>query len=100
MKRASTSTSFPASRSAVKAAIARAPKRVRGSDAAYDPNDRTSVRKFWAKATVRLPGQRGPGKRPAKRLLSLRIDQAVIERWKATGPGWQTRMAETLAKAV
>jgi uncharacterized protein (DUF4415 family) len=24
----------------------------------------------------------------------------ILARWKATGPGWQTRMAETLRKAV
>ncbi|WP_428313447.1 BrnA antitoxin family protein [Hydrocarboniphaga sp.] len=24
----------------------------------------------------------------------------TLARWKATGPGWQTRMAETLAKAI
>ncbi|MCU0924310.1 MAG: BrnA antitoxin family protein [Burkholderiaceae bacterium] len=23
----------------------------------------------------------------------------MIERWRATGPGWQTRMAERLAKS-
>ena len=39
---------------------------------------------------------RGPGKKPAKTLLTLRIAPAVIERWKATGPGWQTRIDEAL----
>jgi uncharacterized protein (DUF4415 family) len=33
------------------------------------------------------------------RLLTLRLPADVIERWKATGPGWQTRMAERLAKS-
>lgn len=100
MKRAPTSTSFPSSRAAVKAAIARAPKRVRHTDVPYDPNDKAQVESFWASATVRRPGQRGPGKKPSKALLSLRVEKSVLERWKATGPGWQTRMAETLAKAV
>ena len=31
-------------------------------------------------------------------MISLRLPPDVIERWKATGPGWQTRMAEKLAK--
>ena len=31
-------------------------------------------------------------------LLSLRLPQDVIESWKASGPGWQTRMAEVLEK--
>jgi uncharacterized protein (DUF4415 family) len=30
--------------------------------------------------------------------LTLRLPADVIERWKATGPGWQTRMAERLSK--
>ena len=31
-------------------------------------------------------------------LISLRLPADVIERWRATGPGWQTRMAERLAR--
>ncbi|NDF51008.1 MAG: hypothetical protein EB116_13150, partial [Betaproteobacteria bacterium] len=33
-----------------------------------------------------------------KQMISLRLPPEVIARWKATGPGWQTRMAERLAK--
>ena len=33
-----------------------------------------------------------------RKLISLRLPANVIERWKATGPGWQTRMAERLSK--
>ena len=33
-----------------------------------------------------------------RQMISLRLPPDVIERWKATGPGWQTRMAERLAK--
>ena len=33
-----------------------------------------------------------------RKLISLRLPAAVIELWKATGPGWQTRMAERLSK--
>ncbi len=36
----------------------------------------------------------------ARQLLSLRLPPDVIKRWKATGPGWQTRMAEVLTKSV
>jgi uncharacterized protein (DUF4415 family) len=35
-----------------------------------------------------------------RQLLSIRLPPEVIERWKATGPGWQTRMAEVLEKAL
>ena len=30
--------------------------------------------------------------------ISLRLPAEVIERWRATGPGWQTRMADRLSK--
>ena len=37
--------------------------------------------------------------RPRK-LLSLRMQPDIIERWKATGPGWQTRMVKVLERAA
>jgi uncharacterized protein (DUF4415 family) len=33
-----------------------------------------------------------------RKLISLRLPADVIARWKATGPGWQTRMAARLQK--
>ena len=33
-----------------------------------------------------------------RQLISLRLPADVLARWKATGPGWQTRMAERLSK--
>jgi uncharacterized protein (DUF4415 family) len=33
-----------------------------------------------------------------RKLISLRLPADVIARWKATGPGWQTRIAERLSK--
>ena len=33
-----------------------------------------------------------------RKLISLRLPADVIDRWKATGAGWQTRMAERLSK--
>lgn len=50
-----------------------------------------------ARAVVNKGGRpRSPNPR---QLISLRLPPEVIERWRATGPGWQTRMAERLAKA-
>lgn len=47
-----------------------------------------------ARATV------NKGRRPrlveTKMLISLRLPEDVIQRWRATGPGWQTRMADRL----
>jgi uncharacterized protein (DUF4415 family) len=33
-----------------------------------------------------------------KKLITLRLPADVIEKWKATGPGWQTRMAARLSR--
>jgi uncharacterized protein (DUF4415 family) len=33
-----------------------------------------------------------------KQLISLRLPANVVSKWRATGPGWQTRMAERLAR--
>ena len=33
-----------------------------------------------------------------RKLISIRLPEDVIQRWRATGPGWQTRMADRLAK--
>ncbi|HRD98678.1 MAG TPA: BrnA antitoxin family protein [Rubrivivax sp.] len=35
-----------------------------------------------------------------KKLISIRLPEDVILKWRATGPGWQTRMAEKLARVV
>jgi uncharacterized protein (DUF4415 family) len=35
----------------------------------------------------------------ARVAISLRLPPETLERWKATGPGWQTRMAEKLKRA-
>ena len=49
-----------------------------------------------ARAKVNKGGR--PLSRNPRKLISLRLPADVIERWKATGPGWQTRMAERLSK--
>ena len=50
-----------------------------------------------ARAVVKKGGR--PRSANPRQLISLRLPAEVIARWKATGPGWQTRMAERLAKA-
>lgn len=49
-----------------------------------------------ARAKVKRGGRpRSPNPR---KLISIRLPADVIARWRATGPGWQTRMAERLSK--
>jgi uncharacterized protein (DUF4415 family) len=35
-----------------------------------------------------------------KQAVKLRLDQDVLDHFRATGPGWQTRINATLARAV
>lgn len=39
-----------------------------------------------------------PRSRNPKQLITIRLPEDVIQRWRATGPGWQTRMAEKLSQ--
>lgn len=43
---------------------------------------------------------RGPQKTPTKVPVSIRLSADVVEHYKATGPGWQSRIDETLRKAA
>jgi uncharacterized protein (DUF4415 family) len=49
-----------------------------------------------ARATINKGGR--PVSANPRQLISLRLPADVIALWKATGPGWQTRMAERLSK--
>jgi uncharacterized protein (DUF4415 family) len=46
----------------------------------------------------RLVRRGRPKLKNPRTLLSLRLPPDVIASWKASGPGWQTRMAEVLEK--
>ena len=48
------------------------------------------------RATINKGGR--PLSANPRKLISLRLPADVLARWKATGPGWQTRMAERLSK--
>jgi uncharacterized protein (DUF4415 family) len=88
MKPGTTSRSFPTNPKEVAAAIARAPERVDDPECPYDPNDPTAVAEFWKRGSARRPGQRGPGRKPKKVLLSVRYSPEVVEYFQSTGKGW------------
>src|ERR1700676_356243 len=75
-------------------------------DGPYDPNDPAATRAWFAQADlirggkVVRRGKRGPQKAPTKTLVSLRLSPEVIEHFKATGPGWQTRIDSTLREVI
>lgn len=49
---------------------------------------------------LRKAGERGPQKAPTKQLVSLRLSPEVLAHYKGGGPGWQTRIDQTLKRAV
>lgn len=49
-----------------------------------------------ARAKIKKGGR--PVSDNPRKLITIRLPADVIARWKATGPGWQTRMAERLSK--
>jgi uncharacterized protein (DUF4415 family) len=65
----------------------------------YDPNDPAAVSAYWAAATV----TRGRGRPPVsvkRPTLNMRVDAEVLDAFKATGAGWQTRINALLLDAV
>ena len=56
---------------------------------------------FGARTAAAMLKPRGRPRSPdAKVAISLRLPPETLARWKSTGPGWQTRMAEVLRKSV
>lgn len=56
---------------------------------------------FGAATADKMLKPRGrPKSGNARTSISLRLPPETLARWKATGPGWQTRMAEVLRRAV
>lgn len=100
MKPERSSKPFPETPEEISAAVSAAPDRTEDPQCAYDPNDPPAVEAYWKDASVRRPGQRGPGKKAKKVLLSVRYSSEVVEYFKSTGPGWQTRMDKALQEWV
>jgi uncharacterized protein (DUF4415 family) len=53
-----------------------------------------------ALASKRKQGERGPQVAPTKQLVSVRFSPEVLEYFKGTGAGWQTRMNDVLSEWV
>jgi len=49
-----------------------------------------------ARAVVNKGGR--PLATDPRKLVSIRLPESVLEHWKASGPGWQTRMAAVLTE--
>lgn len=56
---------------------------------------------FGARSAAAMLKPRGrPKSSESKIAISLRLTPDTLARWKATGPGWQTRMADILGESV
>jgi uncharacterized protein (DUF4415 family) len=70
-----------------------------------DPDDAPELTREWFEQAdqhangVLVKRGRRPSDNP-KKAVSLRLDNDVVERFKADGPGWQSRMNEALRKAA
>lgn len=84
----------PASRRSLKSDLARVDAhKVRPEEYEELPQ---LTEEMLARAKVNRGGR--PVSPNPRKLISLRLPADVIERWKSTGAGWQTRMAERLSK--
>lgn len=88
------SANKPSSQRTLKSDLARVDAHVVGPEEYKELPELTSA--MLLRAKVKKGGR--PVSANPRKLLSLRLPADLIERWKATGPGWQTRMAERLRK--
>lgn len=51
-----------------------------------------------ARGTIKRGGR--PVATNPRKQVTIRLPESVLAAWKATGPGWQTRMAELLSKRI
>ncbi|MEO8756331.1 MAG: BrnA antitoxin family protein [Devosia sp.] len=59
------------------------------------------AREMFEELGIPMPVLRGrPKTETPKQSVTMRLDADVLARYKATGPGWQTRMGEVLAKGA
>ena len=80
-------------------ATADAPIAHNAVDGPYDPNDAAAVSAYWQQASIRR-GRGRPAVAVKRPTLNMRVDPDVLEAFKATGQGWQTRINAALRDAV
>jgi uncharacterized protein (DUF4415 family) len=76
---------------------------MKDTDIRTDANSPATTAADWDSAVMRQGSvevgrlrTRGPGKQPRKVQVSVRYSPDVLEAFRATGAGWQTRMDEAL----
>ena len=69
------------------------------TDGPYDPNNAAAVAAYWQQASIK-PGRGRPAAAVKRPTLNMRVDADVLDAFKATGQGWQTRINAALREAV
>ncbi len=83
------------------------PEEIRAAKAAALPARGRQKAIDWGKGVVSPGGgvaatiaaikrARGPGKKPAKEQVAIRLDPDILGAFRAEGPGWQTRVNAAL----
>jgi uncharacterized protein (DUF4415 family) len=58
------------------------------------------AREVFPDLVDRIVRSRGAQKAPTKKQVTIRLDQEIIEHFKADGAGWQTRINEALKRDI
>jgi uncharacterized protein (DUF4415 family) len=80
-------------------------KRKKSARSSTSSDDLPEITEEWLEGADLYEGKklvrRGrPRSENPRKLLSLRMQPQVIELWKASGPGWQTRMVKVLERSA
>jgi uncharacterized protein (DUF4415 family) len=78
---------------------------LRGQEPRRGQDARAAAEKAFKAVTAKPPpGPEAPvqpqGLPPVREQVTLRIDQDILERFRAAGPGWQDRINAALRKAL
>ncbi|CAA7618963.1 conserved hypothetical protein [Magnetospirillum sp. LM-5] len=82
------------------------PKKPSGESTWVDPDDAPELTEEWFASADLYQGEKlvRKGGRPKspnpKQMVSLRLDPGVLEYFRATGPGWQSRIDAALREYV
>jgi uncharacterized protein (DUF4415 family) len=80
-------------------------KKPGGESEWIDPDDAPHLTREWFERADLYQGDRmvrrgRPKSASPKKAVNLRLDSDVLEYFRKTGPGWQTRVNEALRKAA
>jgi uncharacterized protein (DUF4415 family) len=70
-----------------------------------DPDDAPELTEDWFAKAALMEGEKvirrgGRTRGSDKEQVTLTLDKAVLTHFRATGPGWQTRMTEALRQVM